>query len=590
MNLVLGLGTRMGIATPFARIVAAPSGEPLRQEVLTREKTSPAAAPRSESSPGLRLPEQSATELAIAVGLFFATLLLLWPQRDFVSMNADEGIVLQGAARILRGEVPYRDFFSFYTPASYYLLALAFKIFGESLLVGRTLLLVYGGLFSALTYLLARRIASRRAALFAAFLVLAVWPFRFYVLHNWDSTVWALLAFYCAVRWLDSPNLAWSFGIGFLASLAFLSEQSKGFGLVMGVLAALFVIARRQGQAGIRRRHWTAIAAGFALPLAIVFLYFAAQHALGALFAAWLWPLRHYSAANKTAYGFSVPLADAREMLRSTGGHGLAVGIMALFIAALVAIPALPLIALLSALSALRQAGGGSGPWGFKHWLLAACTTAGLLLSVFATGRPDMSHMIYLAPICFFLIPSLPARMATGPARKRMTVMGAGLFVLVTVFALAVQWNGLVARQVAHTRRGTIRMRATDEALGYIQAHVPEGHKLLVHPYSPLYSFLSGTFSPTRFEYLQAGMHTPQQFQQAARELSSDPTAAVLLELNFPATKLPSIWPATPAEAVAGDAVAKYVLSHYRACAVLNAGVTDSTFVYMTRSDRACPR
>jgi hypothetical protein len=43
-------------------------------------------------------------------------------------MDPDEGIILQGAERILRGQVPYRDFFSFFTPGSYYLLALLFKI------------------------------------------------------------------------------------------------------------------------------------------------------------------------------------------------------------------------------------------------------------------------------------------------------------------------------------------------------------------------------------------------------------------------------------------------------------------------------
>jgi hypothetical protein len=100
---------------------------------------------------------------------------------------------------------------------------------------------------------------------------------------------------------------------------------------------------------------------------------------------------------------------------------------------------------------------------------------------------------------------------------------------------------------------------------------------------------LSGTHSPTRFEYLQAGMHTPQQFQEATRELSLDPSVPVLLEVSFASSKLSSIWPATPAGAAAGDPVADHALSHYRTCAVLKGANTDSTFIFMMPFGKQCP-
>ena len=117
------------------------------------------------------VPERSRSELLIALAVFLAACLYLWPLRDFVSFNADEGIILSDADRILRGQVPYRDFFSLYTPGSYFLLALAFKLFGQSLVVARSILLVYCGVFSSLSYLLARRISSRTASLFATALL-----------------------------------------------------------------------------------------------------------------------------------------------------------------------------------------------------------------------------------------------------------------------------------------------------------------------------------------------------------------------------------------------------------------------------------
>lgn len=102
----------------------------------------------------------------VAAALALISILYLWPFRNALpSIHPDEGIALQGAARILRGQLPYRDFFPFYTPGSYFWNACLMKIFGDSILVPRTVLLLYGALFSVLTFVLARRMASRTGAL-----------------------------------------------------------------------------------------------------------------------------------------------------------------------------------------------------------------------------------------------------------------------------------------------------------------------------------------------------------------------------------------------------------------------------------------
>ena len=72
--------------------------------------------------------------------LLLLSFLYLCLFRHFTSMEPDEGILLQGAQRILAGQIPYRDFFSFYTPGSYYELAFVFRLFGSSVAVARTLL------------------------------------------------------------------------------------------------------------------------------------------------------------------------------------------------------------------------------------------------------------------------------------------------------------------------------------------------------------------------------------------------------------------------------------------------------------------
>src|SRR5262245_25935877 len=108
-----------------------------------------------------RIPERSFQDWYIALLLFAGMCLYLQLFRSYTTLHSDEGIVLEGAARILRGNVPYRDFFSFYTPGSYYWTALLLKLFGNSILTARTALVIYGGLFAATGYLLARRVCSQ---------------------------------------------------------------------------------------------------------------------------------------------------------------------------------------------------------------------------------------------------------------------------------------------------------------------------------------------------------------------------------------------------------------------------------------------
>src|SRR6516225_11868558 len=113
----------------------------------------------------LYLPEQSPIDRHLGLMVFLASFVYLYLFRRYTAMDPDEGIILQGAERILHGQVLYRDLFSFITPGSYYLLVLVFGIFGSSMLVARTVLAVCGGFFSVLTYLMARRVCSRWSAL-----------------------------------------------------------------------------------------------------------------------------------------------------------------------------------------------------------------------------------------------------------------------------------------------------------------------------------------------------------------------------------------------------------------------------------------
>jgi hypothetical protein len=551
------------------------------------------------------MPEVQSSERWVVLLIFCFSFSYLFLFRRYTTMEPDEGIILQGAQRIVHGQTLYRDFFTFYTPGSYYFLALLFRIAGSSMAVARTALAVSGSIASSLTYLLARRACSRATALITAALVtLVALPFRFLVLHNWDSTLWACLALYCAVRLLESPRWPWAFGTGTFASFTFLFEQSKGVGLVLGIaagLSAIFLIGLigRRGTRGTDHNEfpWAELIAGssgLAWPAVVVLEYFGMQHALSPMLTDWIWPLNHYSAANRVTYGFQNWSDETRELVFGTGS--LFKRLLALFvISPCFLIPALPLASIgllihwLNGIWKERHAGAPAAQAKSSYYILISATQAGLLFSVVMT-RADIIHFMYLAPL-FFLVLAWVMDGRDIPGRIFNTMRPwVNLYVVLAFLALSIPLllRAVRAPVTLATRAGAITMPGTDTVVGYVQAHLPAGEPIFVYPYLPLYYYLTGTTNPTRYDYFQPGMHTPEQSAEMISELGSHPVRAILLEASF-AAKIPNAWPGTPLAAIANDPAGDHLLQRYRTCTILRSPA-DWRFLFMVRGDLPCPR
>ena len=553
-------------------------------------KDSRAGEEEKASSRGLVRPELDPTDRAIAAAVFAVTLAYLWLFRRYTSMEPDEGIVLQGAQRILRGEVLYRDFFSFFTPGSYYFLALLFKVFGSSFLVARTALVFFGGIYSAIAYLLARRVCSRGSALFVAGLVtLTTLPYRFEVLHNWDSTLWACLAVYCAVRWLESPHWKWAFATGSLASLTFLFEQSKGAGLLLGLGAGLVAITLLDRQRTLwKGTQSLGLAMGVAWPFLLTVAYFGAQHSLPLMLADWFWPLQYYSLANHVPYGYQNWSESTRHLLFGSGSLTVRLVTM-VAISPCFLVPALPFAAVGLLVYWIVQMSRRREPKTVgAHYVLICAALSGLLLSV-VIGRADIIHFMYLLPLfCLLLGWMIDGRDIPGRrfrAVKPFFITYAVIAFL--LFATPLLLRALNARNQVQTRRGVVNVPARDTVVEHVQAHVGAGEKILVYPYLPLYYYLTDTFSPTRYEYFQPGMHTPQQAQEILAEVAAARVPVVLFEASF-WEKIPTSWPGTPVTAIVRDPVADYIQREYRACKILNSPA-EWKFLFMVRKDLPCP-
>src|SRR6266700_1013124 len=472
----------------------------------------------------------------IAVLVFVMSLAYLSIFRHYTSLEPDEGIVLQGAERILRGEVPYRDFFSFYTPGSFYLAGFLFRVAGDSLVVARIGLAVVGAICSVITYLLARRVCSRGIAVFAATLTTSTgFAYRFLVLHNWDSTLLACIAVYSAVRLLELHKISWALATGCFSSLTILSEQSKGAGLCLGIAVGFLSLRILERRPLFRSSEFASILSAFLLPIITVCVYFGMEGSIGTMLRDWLWPLRHYTQANHVPYGWQNWSDNARQMIFYSGPVGLRI-VKFLAVSPGLMVPVLPLV--------------GLGLFGFwvvrwrredfieghrRYYLLISATCSGLFISVVIV-RADIIHLMYLAPLWYVLL-----AWVLGSSELRSPILARVrpyLSALVTVsfgtMALALLLVATSARNQIETPRGTINTTGNDSVIEYVRTHVAPGQEMLVYPYLPLYNYLTETRGPSRFDYFQPGMNTPAHAQEIITSLKSHRESAVLFEPWFP--------------------------------------------------------
>ena len=551
----------------------------------------PGAGPLSAEPQGFLCPERLAADRWLALLVFALSFAYLWMFRRYTAIDPDEGIILQGAQRVLEGQVLYRDFFSFLTPGSYYFLALVFRIFGSSMVVAHTVLVVYGALFSVFTFLMARRVCQRWVSLAMALLATTTClPWRFLTLHNWDSTLWTCASVYCAIWLVQKPHWGWAFAAGTFASLTALFEQSKGAGLILG-LGLGFVILHWLGEQGgrLKNRCWVALAAGLAWPLVPVFLYFGVHHALPAMLRDWVWPLQHYSAVNRVGYGYQDwSNASRRRMFGS--GPWLARAVAFFSVIPCFIIPVLPLIAIILLIYWTSQARKGILRGNRAAYYIVTCSCMAGLLTSIIVARPNIIHFVHLSPIYYLVLAwTIEGTDIHGELIRPLRPVWTGLvlttFLTVGMAFLMVMRN---AKSVIRTRRGVLLGKSSDAVVSYLDAHVPAGSKILVYPYMPIFYYLTATFSPTRFEYIQPGMHTRRQLREVIQEVSRDGTPAVLLDLSF-VEKIPPSWPSTPLRDIAYDPVTDFILSHYHPCKLLVSGAGDSwRYEFMVRNGLPC--
>ncbi|QNI37206.1 hypothetical protein [Edaphobacter albus] len=220
-------------------------------------------ATSTTSSPSVVQNRSPAFQNAITLcGLFLLALLIQVIAFKRTCGPYDEFLSLYGADRVLHSDLPYRDFWTMYGPAQFYLLAGFFKIFGTSILTGRFYDAIIRAGIACACFVLARLLTPARWA-FAAFAAVIIWlACIYYPAYNfpvYPAMLASLISCIFFSRFLQSRDsmhpLFWA---GLFVSVATIFRHDSGFYICFAeLLMMIWIIV--QSRTGTPPRELLAI-------------------------------------------------------------------------------------------------------------------------------------------------------------------------------------------------------------------------------------------------------------------------------------------------------------------------------------------
>lgn len=188
----------------------------------------------------LKLSKQNLLDLVLVVIL--ASYYLFFFNKGLIFY--DEGLYAHMAEMIMRGHIPYIDFFLQYQPGYFYLLAGLYKIFGPSIIVGRLLSLVIClGVFTASIYLLrAFKISSARAKIIVLLCIASFgYPLLNIPLLVWPTVLVTQLLMLMLIKIFKTVSKKNILLVGLLLASLFLIKQNiaAAYTVVVNILLLL---------------------------------------------------------------------------------------------------------------------------------------------------------------------------------------------------------------------------------------------------------------------------------------------------------------------------------------------------------------
>lgn len=466
----------------------------------------------------------------------------------------DEGSTLALAARILRGEVFYRDLDAYVLPGAAYLLAAAMRVLGDDLAVARALAgVVFCGTLLAL-YAVALRVVDRNgAALFA----LSLLGMKFLAWPMWTSYFYGDVALCLAFASMALMLHAWRehevrvpgvAAAGLAAGLSLLCKQNVGIYLALAGGALLIAPGWLTGRAFGPRAPWREagfFAAGVALPVGAALAAFAASGVFAAMLeSAILRPFTTYLTTSAVPYlpmlawwdlgsvrgvgaATYLPL-ELWEMLMLAwpfaGGAGALWWTLAEILSR--ALYASAPLAVVAAVALRLRRRSGSSPLESRLLALAVLALA-VFLSAFP--RADVLHVLPVLPPMLLVLYALWRR----ATRARATQLEAvAVAVLLALCAAGAASSAGRRTQRVTLERAEVWVRpanAWNETLvDAVVREIPPGAPFFVYGQEAWLYHLSGRFPPWPFVQLYPGMAGGDGGRALRERLKRDPPRIVV--------------------------------------------------------------
>lgn len=465
----------------------------------------------------------------------------------------DEGIAAMGAWRVLRGQVPYRDFFAIETPLSFYLVAPLYALFGVTFTVGRVVTQILGVALVLSVFQLARR--SIPTPLFAAvplaFLCQAGVGLLPFANHHWFADVFCLAAMLAAGRALSGGFVPGFWLAGAASALAFESLQDQGLLILIG----LGLVAGLAPPPGARLRSLAQFGGGAliaGLPLALIVLprsgWAPAWHDLV------LFPLTAYRDTPGNAYGLLQPFYEIAAQWTSGAWRHAPVFTAAATLTSLALIAA-PIAAPFLVLWTWRRRGGSTAVAapllaGVVAFVVTACHRWAPINLQWAAAPPALALGFWLHH----------EQLASRRFRHGTTAIACLLMTAFFVFGLGRIGQAMDSRIWfdVHSPAGLTRVpgpatgRQVQEMIDAVGQHVPQADSLLVYGW-PNWGFATLHMCPVRWDGFAPPDFPPGRYAHAA--------VAEVERVRVAWVVTPAFDPPAPGEK---NEWKDYLVSHYR--------------------------
>jgi hypothetical protein len=399
----------------------------------------------------------------------------------------DEGVLLHGAERLLRGDRLYIDFFEFLPPGGFIIVTAWFGITGISIWSARMLAILTITGIACFTYLACRQ-ASRHAlssALVAigwAVMSQGLWT---QISHHWFTTLLSMVAAWAALtsvekpqRWRWQPLVA-----GVAVGAAAMVTPTRG-ALAMLAAAASFVDSRRQ------RTSLIAFALGSALIPICLLAYVIGQGALAAAFDdVIVHTATRYASVQSVPFGYF--MNDQNRPLKY------------LF----------PLVALLTLVICARDWRTVLHDRSFR-----TCVAFGLAGFIGCFPRPSMAHIAFATPlVCPLLAYCTNRIVASWPPRHSYALAALVISLgIPSVAALSFVAHTALQGELVATPRG--RATFLDDGTRQLMARIaaaPSSDRYLFYPRMAMLPFLTARDHVSKYDVFTPGYTTPTQYQEA---------------------------------------------------------------------------